>query len=149
MMRYEGYVAGMGKWNMHTFVWEIGTERPFERLRHRRVENIKTGQETGWQTWIGIIWLRTGTCGRLLQPWWNFRLDKMCRVCWLANELLPPQEELYCMELSSQSVSWLTIISYLVSFPCVYWRSLVLLYTQAQNTHHAFLHNAKCFFKCL
>jgi len=54
---------------MHTFVWEIGTERPFERPRHRRVENIKTGQETGWQTWIGMIWLRTGRCGRLLQPW--------------------------------------------------------------------------------
>jgi len=115
-MRYEGYEAGIGKWNMHTFVWEIGTERPLERPRHRRVENIKTGQETGWKTWIGMIWLRTETCGRLLQSWWNFRLDKMWRVCWLANELLHPQEELYCMELSSQSVSWLTIISYLFLF---------------------------------
>jgi len=45
-------------------------ERPFGRPRHRRVENIKTDlQETGWQTWIGLIWLRTGTCGRLLQTW--------------------------------------------------------------------------------
>ena len=46
-----------------------------------------------------------------------------------------------------QSVSWLTIAKYLVSFPCVYRKSLVLLYTQAHNTHHAFLHNAKFFFK--
>jgi len=43
-------------------------ERPFGRPRHGRVDNIKTDlQETGWQTWIGLIWLRTGTCGRLLQ----------------------------------------------------------------------------------
>jgi len=48
------------------------------------VENIKTDlQETGWQTWIGLIWLRTGTCGRLLQTWWNFGFEKMWRVCWL------------------------------------------------------------------
>ena len=97
------------------------------------------------------------------------------------------------MQLSSQSVSWLPIIRYLVSFPCIYWRSLVLVHTQvlflythkpcscahtspvpvytqvlflcthkscccihtspvpvhtqAHNTHHAFLHNAKFFFK--
>jgi len=32
------------------------------------LENIKTDlQETGWQTWIGLIWLMTRTCGRLLQ----------------------------------------------------------------------------------
>jgi hypothetical protein len=30
----------------------------------------------------------------------------------------------------SQSVSWLPIIRYLVSFPCIYWRILVLVYTQ-------------------
>jgi len=46
------------------------------------VENIKTDlQETGWQTWIGLIWLRTGTCGRRLQTWWNFEFGKMWRVC--------------------------------------------------------------------
>jgi hypothetical protein len=73
----------------------------------------------------------------------------MRRVCWLVKELLPSQEGLYTMQLSSQSVSWLSIITYLVSFLCIYWRSLVLLYTQAQNTHHAFLHNAKYFFKSL
>jgi hypothetical protein len=43
-------------------------ERPFGRTRCRRVDNIKTDlQETGWQTWIGLIWLRRGTDGRLLQ----------------------------------------------------------------------------------
>jgi len=34
------------------------------------VDNIKTDiQEKGQRTWIGLIWLRTGTCGRLLQTW--------------------------------------------------------------------------------
>jgi hypothetical protein len=33
-----------------------------------RVDIIKNDlQEMGWQTWIGLIWLRTGTCGWLLQ----------------------------------------------------------------------------------
>jgi len=52
------------------FVQETRMERPFVRPRHRRVESIKSDlQETGWQTWIGLIWLRTGTCGKLLQTW--------------------------------------------------------------------------------
>jgi len=42
-------------------------ERPIGRPRQIRMEIIKTNlQETGWQTWIGLIWLRTG---RLLQTW--------------------------------------------------------------------------------
>jgi hypothetical protein len=106
-------------------------------------------QETEWRTWIGLIWLRTGTCNRLLQTWWTFGFDKMCRVCRLANELLASQEGLYSMKLSGQSVSWLPIIRYLVSISLYYWRSLVLVYTQSQNTHHAFLHNTKYFFKFL
>jgi len=44
----------------------------------------------------------------------------MWRVCWLAKKLLASQEGLYCMQLSSQSVIWLPIIRYLVSFPCIY-----------------------------
>jgi len=45
------------------------------------MENIKTNhQEKGWQTCIGLIWLRTG---RILQTWWNFKFYKMWRVCWL------------------------------------------------------------------
>jgi len=49
----------------------------------------------------------------------------------------------------SQSVSWLPIIRYFVAFPSIYWRTLFLVHTQAHNTHHAFLHNAKFFFKSL
>jgi hypothetical protein len=48
---------------MHSFVQETGRERPFGRPRHRMVESIKTDlHETGWQTWIGLIWHRTGSC---------------------------------------------------------------------------------------
>jgi len=44
---------------MHSFAWETRTERPFGRSRHRRVDNIKTDlQETEWQAWTGLIWLR-------------------------------------------------------------------------------------------
>jgi len=96
-----------------------------------------------------MIWPRTGTCGRILQTWWNFVFDIMWRVCQWAKEPLASQQELYHMELSSQSVSWLPIIRYLVYFPCIYWRSLFLMYTQAHNTHHAFLHNAELFSKSL
>ena len=115
-----------------------------------RVENIKTHlQETGWQTGTGLVCVSKGTCGRPLQTWWTFGFDIMWRVCQSAKERLASQEELYPLELSSQSVSWLPIIRYLVSFPCIYWRSLVPVYTQAHNTHHAFLHNEKFFFKSL
>jgi len=80
-MRYVGYVACMGKLCI-AFAWETWTERPFGRPGHRRVDNIKTHlQETGWQTWIGLIWFRTGTCGRPLQTWWNFGFGKKWRVC--------------------------------------------------------------------
>jgi hypothetical protein len=46
--------------------------------------------------------------------------DKMWTVYWLAKELSASPEGLYCMQLSSQSVSWLPIIRYLVSFLCIY-----------------------------
>jgi hypothetical protein len=78
-----------------------------------------------------------------LKTWWTSEFGKMWWVCWLAKELFAS------MQLSSQSVSWLPIITYLVSFPCIYWRSLVPVYAQSQNTHHALLHNSKCFFKSL
>jgi hypothetical protein len=43
-------------------------EWPFGINRQRSVDNIKNDlQETEWQTWNGLIWLRTVTCGRLLQ----------------------------------------------------------------------------------
>jgi hypothetical protein len=78
-----------------------------------------------------------------------FGFDKMWRVCWLAMEMSPSQEALYCMELSSQSVSWLPTILYLVSLPCIYWTNHVLVHTQTHNTHLAFLHNAKHSFQSL
>jgi hypothetical protein len=63
------------------FLRNLNRMTQFGECRHRRVENIKTGiQETGWRTWIGLIWLRTGTCGMLLQTWWTFGFDKMCRL---------------------------------------------------------------------
>jgi hypothetical protein len=125
-------------------------KRPFGRPRHTRMDNIKIDlQETVSPTWIGLIWLRKGTCGRLLQTWWAIVFDKMWRVYRLAKELLAYQEGLYSIESSSQSVSWLPRVRYLISFPCIYWRSLVLVYTPLQNTHHAFLHNVKYFFKSL
>jgi len=41
-MRYEGYVACMGKEMRLTFAHEIQSERPLGRPRHRRVENNET-----------------------------------------------------------------------------------------------------------
>jgi hypothetical protein len=77
-MSHVEYVACMSKGKMHSFAWETRTGRPFGRSRHRRVDNIKTDlQETGWQTWIGLIWFRVGTCDWLLQTWQNFGFEKM------------------------------------------------------------------------
>jgi len=94
------------------------------------VDNIKTDlQDTGWQTWIGLIWLRTRSCGRLLQKWWNFGFDKMWRVCQVAKELTSFSRQPLTHE-PKQSVSWLPTIRHLNSLPCIYWRSPVPVYTQ-------------------
>jgi len=67
-MRYEGYVIGSGNEICIAFVQETETERQFGRPRHIRGDDINIDlQETGWQTRIGLIWIRTGTCGRLFQ----------------------------------------------------------------------------------
>ena len=104
---YVGYVARMGKGVVHSFCsGNPNSMTQFGRPRHWRVDNIKIDiQETGLREWIRLIWLRTGTWGKLLQKWWTFGFDKMCRVCWLDKELLAFQEGLYSMELNSQSVS--------------------------------------------
>ena len=117
-------------------VWETRTKRPFGIPRHIRVEDIKADlQETEWQTWIGLIWLRTGTCGRFLLTSWNFGFDKTWKVCWLAKELLPSQG-LYCMQLSSQSVSqsvgYLSLGIYFL-FP-VFTEEVLFLYTHKHTT---------------
>jgi hypothetical protein len=132
------------------FVWETQRKRPFGRSWHRMVDHIRTAlQGTEWQTWIGLICLRKWTHGRIFQRWWTFGLDKMWRGCQLANELSASQEQFNCMELINLSVSWKPIIRYLVSYPCIYWTSLVLVHTQTQNTHLAFLHNTKYSFQSL
>jgi hypothetical protein len=48
--------------------WESQVEEPLGRPRRRWVKNIKMDpREIGWQgVWIGLIWLRIGTCGGLL-----------------------------------------------------------------------------------
>jgi hypothetical protein len=39
-------------------------KRSLGRPRHRREDNIKMGlQQTGWETWTRVIWLRIGTGG--------------------------------------------------------------------------------------
>jgi hypothetical protein len=43
-------------------------KRPLGRPRHRWKDNIKMDvQELGWGAWTGLIWLRIGTGGRILQ----------------------------------------------------------------------------------
>jgi hypothetical protein len=60
--------------------------KPFARPWHIWVKNIKTDiQEREWQSWIGLTWLRKGTCGRLLHTWLKFWFDKMWNICWLAK----------------------------------------------------------------
>jgi len=49
------------------------------------------------------------TCDWLLQTWRTFGFDETWRVCWLAKELLASQDGLYSMELSSQSVGYLSL----------------------------------------
>jgi len=66
----------------------------------------------------------------------------MWRVCWLPKELLPSQEGLYCMKLSSQSVCYLSLdIQFLflvfteeVLFLCTHkHRTLTMLFSIMQN----------------
>jgi hypothetical protein len=64
--------------------------------------------------WTGLIWLRTGTCGRhLLMQWWTFGFHKMWGISWLAENGLASQEEVrvnpvptsFCPRLQSTSAS--------------------------------------------
>ena len=67
-MRYEGYVTCRGNEICKGFVQETGTEISYGTPSHLRVEDNNIDfQETGWQTRIGLIRLRTGICGRQLQ----------------------------------------------------------------------------------
>jgi len=138
-MRYVEYVACMGKPKQKDHLEDPGIEG---WVTLKLIFKNEDGR-------YGLNWSGSGQghVAGLLQTWWTSGFDKMWRVCWLAKELLASQG---VKQSVGQSVSWLLIIRYLVSFPCIYWKSLLLLvYPLAHNTHHAFLHNAKYFFKCL
>jgi hypothetical protein len=68
-MRWAGHVARMGeKRNAYRIlVGKPEGKRPPGRPRRRWVDNIKMDlREIGLMVWIGLIWLRIGTRGRLL-----------------------------------------------------------------------------------
>ena len=70
-MRYVWSVACVGNGVVNSSCsGKPNGKTPFGTARNRRVDNIKTDlQETGQKAWVGLIWLRTGKCGRLLQTW--------------------------------------------------------------------------------
>jgi len=56
------------------------------------------------------------------------------------------KHKIYSMQLRSQLATYHMTFSFLSLY---YWRSRVPVYTQSNNTHHAFLHITKYFFKSL
>jgi hypothetical protein len=68
-MRWVGHVARMGEGRdaYRILVGRPEGRRLLGRPRRRWEDNIKMDlQEVGWGAWIGMIWLRIGTCGGLL-----------------------------------------------------------------------------------
>jgi hypothetical protein len=68
-MRWVEHVAQMGeKRNAYgILVGKPEGKRPLGRPRHRWVDNIKIDiEKVDGMVWIGFIWLRIGTSGRLL-----------------------------------------------------------------------------------
>ena len=68
-MRWAGHVACMGESRgaYRVLVGKPEVKRPLGRLGHRWDDNIKMAlQEVGWGTWTGLIWLRIGTGGGLV-----------------------------------------------------------------------------------
>jgi hypothetical protein len=68
-MRWVWHVARMvEKRNVYRiFVGKLELKRPLGRPRSRCVDNIKMDlREIGWMVWIGLLWFRIGTSGRLL-----------------------------------------------------------------------------------
>jgi len=64
------------------FARETQTERPLGRHMYRSVGNIRTGlQEAGWQTWPGLISVKTRTCGlEQVPPKFGIALTVMDRL---------------------------------------------------------------------
>jgi hypothetical protein len=80
--------------------------RPLGRPRRRWEDNIKMDlREVGWRAWTGSIWLRIRTGGGLLwMRLWTFRVHKMRRISWVADDVSASQEGLCSMELVSKSL---------------------------------------------
>jgi hypothetical protein len=67
-MRWAGKATRMGeKMNAYRIlVGKPGGKRPLERPRRRWVDNIKMDLRKIGLHWIGLIWLRIRTSGKLL-----------------------------------------------------------------------------------
>jgi hypothetical protein len=102
-LRWAGHVACMGEmWGAHSaLMGKPEGRRPLGRRRRRWEDNIKMDlREVGWRARTGLIWLRTGTGGKLL--WirlWTFGFHKMWRISWVALNVLASQEGLCSMQL--------------------------------------------------
>jgi hypothetical protein len=68
-MRWVGHAAHMGEVrnSYKILVGKPEGKRPLRRLRCRQENDIKWILEKyAWRVWVGFIWLRTGTSGRLM-----------------------------------------------------------------------------------
>jgi hypothetical protein len=69
-MRWAGHIARMGE-TMNTYRILVGKsegKRPLGRLMRRWEDNIRNLREIGWMEWIGLIWLRIGSCEHGNEP---------------------------------------------------------------------------------
>jgi len=102
-MWWAGHVACMGKKINSSEILVVIPEgkRLLERPSCTWEVNIKAHlQEIDVRTWIGLIWLGTGTNGVLFcTQWWSVGCHKMYRISSLAEELLASQERPCFMEL--------------------------------------------------
>ena len=100
-MRWTGHRASMEESCVPVLVGKPEGNRPLGRSRHRWENNIKQDLQQVWRgKWTGLIWLRIGTCGRLL--WMQqrtFGFPKMHRISWLVGNRLDSQEWLCSVEL--------------------------------------------------
>ena len=171
-MRYVGYVACMVKGFVESFCSGCPNGKtPFRIPRHRRVDNIKKHiQEAWWRTTIGQRrvavyskhdeYLGSIKCAEFVDYPMNYLLLKKVStpcICEGKNQLhafftliyrdlRSTKHKIYSMQLRSQLATYHMTFSFLSLY---YWRSPVPVYTQSHNTHHAFLHITKYFFKSL
>jgi hypothetical protein len=67
-MRWTGHVACMGekRYAYRVLVWNPDGKRHFRRLGAEGRIILKWIVKYCWRMWSGVLWLRTGTSGRLL-----------------------------------------------------------------------------------